>query len=160
MRRPTVALEVLGILGAGVLAHITLDHTSIAHHVTTALDGRRGSIYPALVGLEGALLGFTVTSLTIVLGHSSNPKLDIVRKSRHWTSLFSSFCASVRWSGYGTLTSLTAMFLDRDGAANLTSVTWLAVTLAFSVIVLARMLWVLHRIVTVITTSHERSPGN
>jgi hypothetical protein len=76
-------------------------------------------------------------SLIIVLGYTSNPRLDIIRRSRHWAKLFGSFTASLRWSGYGTVTSVVAMLVDRDNAANLAAIACLAIVLAVSVIVSA-----------------------
>src|SRR5271157_5214122 len=51
----------------------------------------RESLYGALVALFGSLLGFVITASSIVLGYSTNDKLAIVRKSKHYKDLWDVF---------------------------------------------------------------------
>lgn len=153
-------LEVAAILALGLLARYVVVRLGVFSDLDGFLNGRRNVLYPAIVGLEGSLLGFTIASLTIMLGYTSNPRLDIVRKSAHWSSLFASFTRCIRWAGYGVAFSLAALLFDRDGSANLVISCSLAAVLAVSIVVLARMLWVLHRLVAIITRPHARSPGH
>lgn len=114
------------------------------------LNERRSDIYGALLALHSALLGFVLAAFTIVLGYGEGPRFELVRQSTHWPKLYGSFASAVRAFAFGTLSSVVALLLDRDGQP----VPVLA-CLAIAVTVLAsarltRVLLLLERIVGVL----------
>lgn len=157
--RSKVLLETLSVVVAGALVRVVAGNLDWTELLVSFMRDRRSVIYPALVGLTGSLLGFVIASLTIIVGYADSPRLATVRSSSHWQGLFDAFTTTMRWVGYSTLLSVTAMLFDRETAANLALEAALLGTLGASTVTVIRMLWVLHRIVRVITGPTARPPG-
>jgi hypothetical protein len=71
---------------------------AVHRHLYSYLAGQRGGLYTTLLTVEATLLGFIVAVLTIVLGYAQASRFEIVRRSRHWSTLFGSYtrgCAVV-----------------------------------------------------------------
>lgn len=154
-----LAVDFSLLLVGTMVAYVATRLLCLGPLLNDLLTERREEIYPALVGLEGSLLGFTVASLTIMLGYSASPHLAVVRESRNWQALFDAFTASIRWVGFATVLSVVALLVDRDSSPILLIETALGVVLVISSVMVARMLWVIHRVVAVVTRPGARAPG-
>lgn len=114
------------------------------------LDGNRAQLYSALSSIFGALLGFVITALSIVLGFSNSESLRVVRDSPHYPTLWRVFSAANRSLGLATVIALLGLLLDRDGrpAHALVYATLFTGTLAS--FRLARCVWVLERVMRLV----------
>jgi len=115
------------------------------------LAGNRGPVYGTLASIFGSLLGFTITAASIVLGFSSSPRLRIIRNSRHYSTLWKVFGATIRALGFATVVSLAALIVDRDSNPN----HWILYAVVFAILLscvrIARAIWVLENIIALIT---------
>lgn len=123
------------------------------------LDGRRTDLYGALLALHSALLGFVLAAFTIVLGYGEGPRLGLARESTHSPRLYGSFAAAIRALAFGTIGSVVALLLDRDGQpVAVLAYLAIAVTLLASAR-LGRVLLLLERIVNVLVQPLSRDVG-
>ena len=128
-------------------------------HLYSYLANQRGGIYTTLLTVEATLLGFIVAVLAIVLGYAQASRFEIVRRSRHWTSLFRSYTRAVRWTAYATALFLVGLLGDRDSSPHPVVTALCLAGLLMSAAALARMLWVTERVVWVVVTPGARKPG-
>ena len=83
--------------------------------VRELLSGGRGDIYGALASIFGALLGFTVTAMAIVLSASDSDGLKLLRgKKKAYSEMWAVFKGSIGALGLATTMALVALVLDRD----------------------------------------------
>src|SRR5688572_11782627 len=59
--------------------------------VIQTLNGTRQGIYGALASIAGSLLGFSIATVSIVMGFIQAPQLQILRESRHHQTLYDVF---------------------------------------------------------------------
>ena len=120
-------------------------------YLTTLVKSSRGQIYGTLASIAGSLLGFVITALSVVLAFSTSERLTVLRSSKYYKQLWDVFTSTIRVLGVTTLGWLAALFYDRE----LRPMPFiLVVALGFSTLALLRLLrciWVLERIVEVIT---------
>ena len=123
--------------------------------VNGQLSGNRSEIYGALAAVFGALLGFTITSVSIVLGYADSDRLAIVRRSKHYPTLWKVFSSANKALALATASALIGLVLDRDADP----VRWLLYLNVFATSLaafrIARCLWVLERVIRLITTASE-----
>jgi hypothetical protein len=119
--------------------------------VAETLEGNRGAVYGALTSLFGALLGFILAAMAIVLGYASDNRLRLVRESRHYPALWRIFIAATRALALATGAALLALVVDRDNAPSPLILDLLAGATALATLRLARCLWVFERIIGLLT---------
>jgi hypothetical protein len=120
--------------------------------VDSVLEGSRRDIYSTLASVAGALLGFVLTAVSIVLGFSSLPRLAVLRTSPHYKALYRIYFEATAFLSGATVCALVALVFDRDCAP---VPLWLYSTLAFSLLSgvrVARCVWVLERLVELVIT--------
>jgi hypothetical protein len=122
-----------------------------ARVVDATLAGDRAAIYGALTSLFGALLGFTIAAMAIVLGYASDNRLRVVRESPHYPTLWRVFIAATRALAFATGAALLGLVLDRDRAPSPLILDLAVGTTALAVLRLARCLWVFERIIGLLT---------
>ncbi|MEU8232839.1 hypothetical protein AB0C12_24935 [Actinoplanes sp. NPDC048967] len=123
------------------------------------LAGRRGDVYPAIVGLEGTILGFVMASLTIVIGYASAPRFEILRGTRHWAAIFRSYTIASKWTAVALIYGLVALFADTDDAPNSPLALMLMLSALLAAVRLARVLYITEKVVKVVVNAHPRRPG-
>ena len=122
-----------------------------ARVLNSIVHGNRSSIYGTLASIFGSLLGFAITALSVVLGFSSSERLQVLRQSKYYGQLWAVFTSSIRVLGATTIAWLIALFFDRDSKAR-PLILVLCMGFSFlSVLRVARCVWVLERIVEVLT---------
>lgn len=146
------ALVAVGI-GVGVrLGNLAGSREAI---VDSLLFGNRTALYGALASVFGALLGFVITTLTIVLGYSQHPRLMRVRNSPHYKTLWKVFSASIRAMAFATAAPIAAMLFDRDASP----MYFIGLVVLWSGMLgiarLARCIWILENIVEIVTKPEE-----
>ncbi len=121
------------------------------------VHGNRGQIYGTLASIFGSLLGFAITALSVVLGFSSSERLKILRVSKYYKQLWDVFTSGIRVLGFTTILWLLALFFDREAAPKpFLLVLCLAISF-LAILRLARCVWVLERIVEVLTVKTEQN---
>ena len=117
------------------------------------------TIYSALSGLQGALLGFVLAALTIVLGYSQSDRFAVVREAGQLQSLFNVYLAGVRTSGIAVTLTVVGLLADTHAHSRsvITGVV-LAICL-LTVLRLVRVLWVTNLVVHAVAQPAERQAG-
>jgi hypothetical protein len=128
--------------------------------VSCFLMGNRDALYGALAGIFGALLGFVITTLSIVVALASVERLAVVRESAQYPTLWRTFRAAIRSTALATAASIVALALDRhtDSFRALFVVVVFATSLA--VLRLSRAIWILNRVLGLaVGPGRARAPG-
>ena len=115
--------------------------------VIQTLNGTRQDIYGALASIAGSLLGFSITTVSIVMGFIQIPQLQILRESRHHQTLYAVFFSTTKYLSLAVALPLIALLMDRDNAPLI----WvcyavLAIT-AVATMRLYRSMWALERVI-------------
>jgi len=134
-----------------------------AARIDSLLSGTRATLYGVLATLWGALLGFIIATVTIVLGFLQTPRLRIVRESAHYRDLWRTFNSAIRVLGLATAAAVAALITDKDAPAGHPNHLVFYVCFYASLLAalrLARCIWVLHHVVSIATgQSKSRGPG-
>ncbi|MBI5946330.1 MAG: hypothetical protein HY864_18370 [Chloroflexi bacterium] len=119
------------------------------------LEGNRSAVYGALSAIFGALLGFVITAVSIVLGYVASDKLTLVRESPHYEDLWRVYKAAMRSLAVATIAGLLGLIFDREARPMpfLFYLNILTTTLAF--FRLGRSIWVLENIISLVTQKDE-----
>jgi hypothetical protein len=81
-------LEGLVAVLLGIVFYIWIKWSSGFLMGNQVLDGNRSAVYGALASIFGSLLGFVITALSIIIGYSANDKLQFLKKTRHYSTLW------------------------------------------------------------------------
>ncbi len=117
---------------------------------------RRGLIYGAFAAIFGSLLGFAIAAESIVLGLSGSERLDIVRNSKHYPTLWRVFRWTIRTLALATIAALAALIFDHDKTP---WTLWLYICSFFALLAaaqLGRTIWVLEQVVHVVAAPQKR----
>jgi hypothetical protein len=117
--------------------------------VDAILDGNRGNLYGTLASVLGALLGFAITAISIILAVADRPRVRALQGSPHNKTLWKTFIASVRCLGFGTVVALSALFIDRDKDPNHIMFYVMAWMLVLAVFRTWRCIWILDNLVRI-----------
>jgi hypothetical protein len=121
--------------------------------INSVLAGNRGSLYGTLASVFGALLGFVITTLSIVIGFSGHERLQLLKKSEHYKTLWRVFTSATWALGAATVVPVTALLLDRDNAPARWLVYLVLWTTLLALLRVLRCVWVLEKIVAVVTSA-------
>ena len=123
--------------------------------IASTLNGNRGSIYGTAASILGSLLGFTITTLALVLALSSHGRLVLLRESPHYPVIWRVFTSTIHSLGVSTIIVLGALLADRD--ANSIPILQYAAfgSLVLVVLRLGRSVWILEEVVKLLTQSSK-----
>lgn len=116
-------------------------------------------LYAAIVSLQGALLGFVLAALAIILGYSNAPQLRILREAGQLPNLFRVYIAGIQ--SHATVTIIALIALMIKPSSSLSSILAWTVTLTFTLASyrLCRTLWATRQVVKNVSTSISRKPA-
>lgn len=117
--------------------------------VQNNLNGTRTSLYGTIAAVAGAMLGFVITGLSVLLTTNNNEQMERLRKSKHYKKIFVIFFSTSKYLGLLLITSLVSLVLDKDDSP---IITLTLISISLSVIVgirLLRCIWVLEKIVQI-----------
>lgn len=121
-----------------------------ASYVDVLMQDNRGNIYRTTATIAGALLGFSITATSIVLGFSSKEGLTLVRGSAHYPTLWKTFFQTIWRLGALTVTALICLIWDKNSSP----VSWLVIPfllfVGLSIVRVARTIWMLERLIGII----------
>jgi hypothetical protein len=115
------------------------------------LSGNRAALYGTTASISGSLLGFVITSTSIVIGFSASDRLAVVRESQQYPMLWKIFSATIRALAAATTVALLCLLLDRDSAPFPSLVVLLVLFVLLSLLRLARTVWALEHIIMLVT---------
>lgn len=115
------------------------------------VKGNRAAVYGTLASLFGSLLGFAITAMSIVLGFTASERLTLLRSSRHYKDLWAVFTSAIRVLGITTVAALIGMIFDREAVQRPYIFVACVGLSALCVFRIVRCLWVLERIVELLT---------
>src|SRR6185437_3401842 len=87
-RRHFLTAEALLVSAVAVAVVVWSERLNGKPCLEEILDGNRAAIYSAAVSVFGALLGFVLTAVSIVLGFSSMRQFRVLRASPHYRTLY------------------------------------------------------------------------
>lgn len=129
------------------------------HGVDDFLHDRRQSLYAAVVGVHITMLGFALATLTVVLGYAQSPRFQVLRDSRWFSALFSVFINALRAFALAFAVTLVALLFDRNSHPEPLLTTLAAGTTVTALATLVHLLFVLEKVVIIVTRSSARAPG-
>jgi len=121
------------------------------------LSGQRGSLYGTLASILGSLLGFVITTVSIVITFTGHDRLEVVRTSRHYPTLWKVFMSGIRALGFATLVTLIALLFDRDSSPRRELVYGVLFLTVLSALRLARCVWALENVIRLVTAGNKRN---
>lgn len=113
-RNDSVYLDAVIAVVAVAIGLIIGAHFGWATTLEFVLKDNRSAIYTALTSVFGALLGFTITAISVILALGSSPTGETLRKSKHYPRLWQTFLSAIWISGLATIISFIGLVFDRD----------------------------------------------
>ena len=120
--------------------------------IEAQLADSRTDVYRTIATMSGALLGFSMTISTLVLGYWDSQRIRLIREHpqrRHelWTTLIQStwFLALL------ALSSIVAMILDKDTAPSKYAMIPFLYFFSLAIARLARAIWIIQGIVKIVS---------
>lgn len=113
----------------------------------SSLNEIRDVMYGTLAALSGAMLGFVITGLSVLLTTNSTKQIDKLKRSKHYKTIFLIFFSTSKYLGFLLLFSLISLVLDKDSNPLIIMpliTLWAMIIVTFRVL---RCLWVLEKII-------------
>jgi hypothetical protein len=132
---------------SSILVILVIEQLWGRSQVIQTLNGTRQGIYGALASIAGSLLGFSITTVSIVMGFIQAPQLQILRESRHHQTLYDVFFSTIRYLALAVALPLVALFMDRDNAPSIWVCYAVLVITAIATMRLYRSMWALGRVI-------------
>ena len=156
-RRHFLAAEFLAVVVAGAVFAmwvLALDGESTVDRI---LQGHRGTVYGTLAAIFASLLGFVLTTTSIVLGYSQSERFEILRNSIHYETLWRTFTSAIRVLAFGAVAAFAALLLDRDNDPKIVATVSVAVIALLALVRTARVIWALEGIIRIVTRTSPSS---
>ncbi|WP_321430507.1 hypothetical protein [uncultured Methanolobus sp.] len=104
-------------------------------------------IYSLLASIAGTLLGFVITGVSVILAFSESEKLKMLRKSKHYKTIFVVYFSTIRWLALTTILSIVWIFTDFLMTYAFYLLTW---SVIISSLRIGRCIWILEAIVEIV----------
>src|SRR5690606_27856740 len=142
-----------------VLLLLLVVQPSWTNPLATMVVGDRRSLYQTLAGISGALLGFAIAAVSILLGLGNGRRLNFIQGSRWVNSIPKTFTGAIRALAIATAVFVFALTFDSTEACAVTEITgtcgtaspWHLIVTGAAVLTLfrvSRLVWLLHRLVS------------
>lgn len=151
IERHFMALELVAALAATVAFVYWAEARDGLAVVTDLLAGRRTTVYGSVATILGSLLGFVITAVSILVGFSQSPQLEVVRGSRHYRTLWITFTRTIWVLGLATVTALVALVLDHHTSPTPPALYAVFFFTLLSALYVAACVWILERVVGLVT---------
>lgn len=140
-------LLTLGIIGG-------LEHYDKYPWLVSYLADGRKEIYGAFASILGALLGFIITAVSIILGFNMSDSLKLVRESKHYPKLWQTYLSTIRGLALATIIALSGLIVD----VGTIPTKWIVYPMIFSLIFVflrfARAIWILEKVVLIVSSAN------
>jgi hypothetical protein len=112
------------------------------HRLDDYLDTNRFTVFPAMVGVEGALLGLVIAASALVLDRLAEGRLALVQQSRHVVALSGIFKSAMVSLGGATVAAGLVLTPTTSAAGDRAIVyVWAFLTL-LAIARLSRVIWI------------------
>lgn len=145
-------------LGAGIYLGIW-GQIVLEPMISPILSDDSTSVFGAIAGVQGSLLGFVLAALTIVLGFSQSPQFKLLKDSGHLPTLFNVYMAGIRAHTLSTIVALVALLVNSANALAPVLAWLVTTTCVLAFVRLARTLWATKNVVWILASTFERKPG-
>jgi hypothetical protein len=122
----------------GVLSEVILG----AGRLDDYLDQYRFTVFPAMLGVEGALLGLVIAASALVLDRLAEGRLALVQQSRHAGTLAGIFKSAMVTLGVATVAGAAALVPTTSALGDRVVVYIWALLTLLSIARLARVIWI------------------
>lgn len=136
------------VLSAGFIAwSVFYDHNLT---LSALLENNRKEIYGTLATIFGSLLGFVITTVSIIVNYTNNERLMVVARTKHYADLWNTYISGIKGLAFATITSLAGLIFDRN-AHPFWVIFYLNLTLTvFIVFRLGRSIWIFDKILKIL----------
>lgn len=149
-----VEAAIAAVVPSGFAAWVEWTHNYGA--INDVLSGSRGAVYGTLASVFGALLGFVITTLSLVAGFTS--RLAPLRTSKYYDQLWEIFTSSTWTLGIATVVSVLALLLDRDAHQLRWVVYLVSWQTLLGVVRVFRCVWILEKVVLLVAHAPLEEP--
>ena len=120
---------------------------------TISVPEDRTDLYKVTATVGGTLLGFTLTSFTIILGLVDDDRFALLRESKHYPKMWDTLHQTICSLGALTFVSITGLWFDQSAEPNGFVLTaWFGITM-FSILRLLRTIWILRNLTKIMIAS-------
>ncbi len=114
------------------------------------LDSNRFTVFPAMVGVEGALLGLVIAASALVLDRLAEGRLALVQQSRHVGALSGIFKSAMVALGGATVAAALVLTPTTSAAVDRAIVyVWTLLTL-LAIARLSRVIWIVGHMLDIV----------
>ena len=107
-------IDFLLALGLTLSFFAWINHYNGLAYICPLLAENRPAIYGTLTSTFGSILGFIITSFSIIIGYLSSPRFNFFKKTKHSETLSSLWLQTISILGLATIASLAGLIIDRD----------------------------------------------
>lgn len=111
------------------------------------LNTIRLQLYGTISGISGALLGFVIAGLSVLLAINDNEQIKILKASPYFKLIYGIFLSTSKYLAFTTIMPLLGMIIDTDTHPQ----KWVTYVIVWSLIIsflrLARCFWVLEKMI-------------
>lgn len=143
-------LELLLSIAIGIGFGIWVLMFSGEQRVDTILSGNRSAVYGTLAAIFGALLGFVITTLSIIIGYLPNERFDFLRKSPHFPTLGKVLISTVKVLSVATIVMVVGLIFDRDSSPQHLILCFSVFIILLALLRLGSCIWVLENVIKLI----------
>lgn len=156
--RKNFLIAELGVAASTLLALLLWWHFGAGKDsLAEIVHGNRAPIYGTLASIFGSLLGFVITSLSVVLTFSTSERLSVLKQSKYYPQIWKVFTSAIRWLGASTVAWLIALFLDKESSPEPHCLLACIPVAVLAIFRLIRCGWVLERMVETLTAQPHQS---
>lgn len=152
-QRHFLRCDFIASIAAIIIAAAIMEYGFHVSPLAMLMSGIRQSLYTVIASLAGSLLGFTIAAISIAIAFIQSPRLEIVRKSRHYPTIYRTYLAAIKYLAFTTAAAIICLLIERDATPKI----WLTYTCLWGVLVSAlalfRSVWILEKIIAIITKS-------
>lgn len=119
------------------------------------LTGNRGAVYGALASIFGALLGFVIAAIAIVLGYAPTEQFAFIREQGQYHVLWKIFIRSIEALGTATIIALVALVFDTEHSPSGLMQVAVVFATVWAILSLSRVIWAIKKVVALVTKERQ-----
>ena len=111
----------------------------------------RPTTFGTLATIYGTLLGFIITSVSIIIGYANNPRMDLVTHSKHYSDLWNTYIKTVWVLACATIFSIISLIFDHKNEMNWYLFYLNTFFMLLSIFRISRSIQLLEKVIKIIT---------
>lgn len=146
-----LAISVIGVAVLWFVVGRTVGQTSLQ----SFLGDNRQILYSSVAVIAGALLGFVIAGVTVLLVLPPNRLLSAIKETKAYDSVHPIFFSTLKMLAITTVVALLALFVDTKDHPNIVMFYITLWGLIISSLRIGRCVWVLENIIEITERSRE-----